>query len=278
MKLVHICSKTFLAIGLAACIGLQGCSSMTGLVNWKKGDGNSISSRFFFKPGNDTEQKEFSLAYGLEASGKLDEARAAYRVFLQKKPDHIEALHRLALLEDQQRRHREAQKLYARAIQLNPEQAQLFNDLGYSFYLSGDLPKAESAMGKAVALSPTTARFHNNLGLILGQMGRLDEALAEFRQAGSEADAQYNLAFIYSSQGRFGEATRYFQAALQSDPQHELARRALESFTRFEQDPHDIDVDGEMDENGVRYVPYVEPMPGSQPANDQTLVSAQMAG
>src|SRR4029453_1209563 len=100
--------------------------------------------------------------------------------------------------------------------------------------LQGQLAKAESALGKAAKFEPGNNRYWNNLGLVLGHQGRYEQALDCFRKSGSEADAQYNLAFIYATQERVDEAKRSFQKALAIDPTHRRAREALTSFEEYE--------------------------------------------
>jgi len=213
----------------------------------------------------------------LESGGKLVEARDLYQKMMVDYPDRYEAYHRLGIVADKQRRHREAQSLYSQAIERAPTEPQLFNDLGYCFFLQGQLDKAESALFKAVHLAPSEARFRNNLGLVYGHQGRMDEALDEFRQAGSEADAQYNVAFIYASRDDNAAAKTCFQKALAADPTHENSRRALSSFERFESDPTGAEVAADYAPNGARYVPYVEPGqagPGSAAAPQVLPASA----
>jgi tetratricopeptide (TPR) repeat protein len=96
------------------------------------------------------------------------------------------------------------------------------------------------------------------LGLVTGHQGRAEDALAHFRKAGSEADALYNLAFVFAAQDRPSEAKQCFQQALNADPLHRRAREALTSFEEYERMPahmRDFDMAGG---GGVRYVPYFE--------------------
>jgi len=213
--------------------------------------------------------------------GKIVEARKLYEQLIVDDPENPEHYHRLGRVADIERRHREAVALYGEAIRLKPQCAELFNDLGYSLYLQGQLPKAESATLKALALAPSNQRFHNNLGLIYGHERRYAEALQQFRLAGSEADAQYNLAFILSSQDDAEGAKRCFQAAIISDPTHEKARSALKAFERYDQDPEGALELGEVVENGVRWVPYVESADGkanTQQASAVNNATANAAG
>jgi Tfp pilus assembly protein PilF len=201
-----------------------------------------------------------ALATGrnLERAGKYDQARPIYERLVAEYPKRYEPYHRLAVVADHQRRHREAEALYAQAIRLCGTDPELFNDLGYCLYLQGKLEKAEAALLKAVSLRPAGSRYRNNLGLVLGHLGRPDEALEEFRRAGSEADAYYNLAFVHASQEDVGKAKECFRLALSVDPAHEPARLALASFDRYDEDPHGLPDDVPVATAGVRWVPYTE--------------------
>lgn len=194
----------------------------------------------------------------LGKAGKYEEARKVYEKLIVAYPDRFEPYHRLGVVADRQKRYREAQALYAQAIRREPGNADLFNDLGYSLFLQGKLRKAEVAILKAVALSPSDARYRNNLGMVLGHLERYEEALAEFRRAGSDADAYYNLAFVLTAKNRVEDASDCFRLALAADPAHEPSRRALESFEGDEESPDALVDNGPIVENGVRWVPYGE--------------------
>lgn len=195
---------------------------------------------------------------GLEDASKWEAAAKHYKGVVEDFADDYHAYHRLGVVCDKLRKHGEAQEWYAQALRRKPQNAEILNDLGYSYYLSGQLNKAESAANKAVALESTNSRFRNNLGLIVGQSGRLDEALSHFRVAGSEADAHFNLAFIHASNERPEEAKKEFRQALALDPSHEKARNALASFERSEEDPEGWDAPGDLVVDGKRWVPFVE--------------------
>lgn len=197
------------------------------------------------------------LAQGgnLERTNKLEDARAIYEGLIAAYPERYEAYHRLGIVADRQKRFSEAETLYSNAIRLHPNDAELFNDLGYCFFLEGKLEKAEAATQKAVTLVPANPRFHNNLGMILGHQGRHEEALAEFRRAGNESTAQYNLAFVLTAQNNPEGAKRCFNLALAADPSFEPARKALASFEQFDRDPS---VRQSVAQDGVRWIPYLE--------------------
>jgi tetratricopeptide (TPR) repeat protein len=219
------------------------------------------------KHGQEDESAAMALLRGMnhERNGEWDKARLVYEEIRQKQPDNMDAVHRLGIVADAQRRHVEAEQLFLLALERNPRNAALLADLGYCYFLQGQLTKAESALQKAITLEPSNQRFHNNMGLVVGHLGRHEEALDQFRQAGSEADAQYNLAFVYAAQERPLEAKACFQAALRTDPTHRRARDALGSFEEYDRKPHYLR-DIEVADGGVKTVPFVE---GADPAGAQ---------
>lgn len=210
----------------------------------------------------DKDQESVSMALlrgrNSERAGEWDKARQIYEGLRQKHPDNAEVAHRLGVVADAQRRHAEAEQLFLFGLQKEPRNATLLSDLGYCYFLQGQLSKAESAIRKATILEPSSARHSNNLGLVVGHQGRHEEALEHFRQAGSEADAHYNLAFVYAAQERTAEAKACFQEALAADPAHRRAREALASFEEYERLPKHLRDLNEIADSGVRYVPYIE--------------------
>ena len=203
--------------------------------------------------------REIAKARSMEGSGKLEDARQVYQKLVRDFPDRHEPYHRLGLVADRQRRHREAESLYTQALQMKPLDAAILNNLGYCYYLQGKLEKAESALLKAVDVEPSNALYRNNLGLVYGQLGQFEEALASFRRAGSEADAQYNLAFVLASQEEPEKAKKRFQIALAADPGHEQARQALASFEHYDETAEDLrEQEPAPLADGRRWVPYVE--------------------
>jgi Flp pilus assembly protein TadD len=202
--------------------------------------------------------EELIRARALEKAGKYEEARAVYQRLIVEFPDRYEGYHRLAVVADRQKRYREAQGLYEEAIRLERNNPDLFNDLGYCFFLQGQLDKAERSLLKAVAMSPSKPRYRNNLGMVYGHQRRYEEAMDQFRRAGSEADSQYNLAFVRASQNDFDEAKACFHRALAADPTFEPARRALDSFRKAEDDPTGVYDNNPVVQNGTYWVPYRE--------------------
>ena len=185
------------------------------------------------KPSKEEAEKEAKfarvLAQGrsLERLGKLDEARKIYERLIVEFPDRYEPYHRLGVVSDRQMRYLEAEALYSQAIRLNPTNPDLFNDLGYCYLLQGKPDKAERALLKAIGMVPASQRYRNNLGLAYGLQGRYQEALEQFRRAGGEADAWYNLAYVQWMRNDLDLSQQSLENAIALNPAHTAARESL---------------------------------------------------
>jgi hypothetical protein len=89
------------------------------------------------------------------------------------------------------------------------------------FVDTGMFQEAEREYRKAVQLEPDNAVIRNNLGRVLAELGRVNEAEREYHTA-LKLDAQYtpslnNLALLFDRQNRFDEAIRLYEEALRLD-------------------------------------------------------------
>lgn len=202
---------------------------------------------------------DIARARSYEQTGDYDKARKIYDEVRRRDPNNVQAIYRLGIVCDLQKRHGEAEQLFLFALTKQPGDAEIMCDLGYCQFLQGSLSKSEATLRQAVEIAPTNSRAHNNLGLALGHQGKYQEALEQFSQAGSEADAYYNLAFVYAAQEKPEDAKECFRRCLKRDPSHERARDALISFKEFERlspEMREALVDDVEYKDGVRYVPY----------------------
>ena len=77
---------------------------------------------------------------------------------------------------DQMGRHEEAQRYYATALRIVPDEPSVLSNLGLSYALSKDLVRAESTLRQAAAQSRVDPRVRQNLALVVGLQGRFAEA------------------------------------------------------------------------------------------------------
>lgn len=77
---------------------------------------------------------------------------------------------------DQMGRHDEARRYYASALKLAPGEPSVLSNLGLSYVLTRELPKAEKPLREAYASGRADARVRQNLALVIGLQGRFSEA------------------------------------------------------------------------------------------------------
>ena len=77
---------------------------------------------------------------------------------------------------DQLGRYEEARQYYASALKIAPEEPSVLSNLGLSYVLAKDLPKAEEIMRRANGRPDADRRVRLNLALVVGLQGRLAEA------------------------------------------------------------------------------------------------------
>ncbi|MED5285842.1 MAG: hypothetical protein VYC71_07660, partial [Planctomycetota bacterium] len=109
----------------------------------------------------------------------------------------------------------------------DPSNVELLNDLGYALFLTDDLLGAEEKLQLAIRLNPSHRAARNNLGLVLGNAGRWDECMVQFKRAVSEAEAYANLAFVQVQMGEFALAEKNFHSALDLDDELDAAAEGL---------------------------------------------------
>ena len=76
------------------------------------------------------------------------------------------ALMALAIASDMTGDFRTSDRAYAELMSREPDQAMLFNNLGYSYMLRGDLPKAAAYLAEAERRQPGQPVIRNNLSML----------------------------------------------------------------------------------------------------------------
>ena len=129
---------------------------------------------------------------------------------------------------------REAEAHFQAALAINPNEAQLHNNLGVTWMQMGRYAEALEQHRTAVRLAPGYAEAHLNLGADLQHLGRFEEAAAAYRTAldikPGLAAAEYNLGVVLLSLGRREEAVARINKALSLQPDYPDARRVLDDL------------------------------------------------
>jgi Flp pilus assembly protein TadD len=97
---------------------------------------------------------------------------------------------------DQMGRHDEARRYYTSALKIVPDEPSVLSNLGLSYVLSKDLPKAEETLRRAYAGGKADARVRQNLALVVGLQGRFAEAEGIVRADLPPDEAAANVAYL----------------------------------------------------------------------------------
>ena len=175
------------------------------------------------------------LAHGhlLERQGEFAHAAEQYRQALELMPDSAPARTRLGITLNKLGQHAAATTEFRKALLHDADNPTLLNNLGFSLYLEGELLESERVLKRVLELEPMFARARMNHAIVQAKLGQYNDALADFRLAGTEADAYYNVAVLQADGGLYADAARSLELALQANPQFDAARQQLRQISRL---------------------------------------------
>ena len=126
----------------------------------------------------------------------------------------------------------EAIEHYQRSVAVHPT-AEAHTFLGWSLSFQGRLEEATAECLRAIEIDPDFGNPYNDIGVYLMQQGKLDEAipwLGKAKQARRYEPRQFpfmNLGRVYLQQGRWWDALREFEGAVQAAPGDVHAAKTL---------------------------------------------------
>jgi tetratricopeptide (TPR) repeat protein len=129
----------------------------------------------------------------------------------------------------------EAERLYRRAIELDPWLAIAYTNLGNICFRRGEEAEAEKLYKKALLIDAEQPEAQYNLGYVMLERGEADLAIDHFRGAIKHdprfADAYFNLAMAYEQTGKADDARPCWRKYLDIEPTGtwaEIAKRHLQ--------------------------------------------------
>src|SRR5581483_698964 len=116
-----------------------------------------------------------------------------------------------------QERYEQAISVLERAVNIAPDYADAYNELGYAYASVGDYPKAIAAMDRYVALMPDEPNPYDSYGEILRMAGKFDAALEQYRksiQLDPMFGSELGVADTYALMGKQAEARDEYARAI----------------------------------------------------------------
>jgi tetratricopeptide (TPR) repeat protein len=178
-------------------------------------------------------------AYLLEAELLLGHARNedaldAYARGLQIFEDDPEIIYARALTYERIDRLGDAEADLRRLIELDPENADALNALGYTLADRTDrYQEALALIERALKLKPDTPAIIDSLGWVLFRLGRHEEALKHLRRAFElqrDAEVAAHLGEVLWVTGEKDEARAVWRAGSEIDPDNRALKQTLERY------------------------------------------------
>ena len=155
--------------------------------------------------------------------GDLQGALSDYARAIELNPQDAAAYNNRGNVYGSMGRHEEALSDYARAIELNPQNAAVYNNRGNVYAHMGRREEALSDYARAIELNPQDAGAYNNRGNVYDNMGRHEEALSDCARAielePKNAAVYNNRGNVYAHMGRREEALSDYARAIELNPQ-----------------------------------------------------------
>ncbi|HLQ45704.1 MAG TPA: tetratricopeptide repeat protein [Planctomycetaceae bacterium] len=201
-------NKMLFRLAFVACLAATGCASPMRLFSKKPqpfdeylaqrkaADQARVPSSNSLPQGPAEISELLNKGHASFQQGAMMEAQASYQAVVQRQPNHPLANHRLAVIADRQQDFATAERYYLAALAAAPRDANVLNDLGYSYLLQSRYAEAERYLNAALQQNSMQANAINNLGVLYAKQGQSDRALAMFRRTSSEAEAQAKLARV----------------------------------------------------------------------------------
>ena len=159
--------------------------------------------------------------------GELEVAINHHKKSVEINPDYAEGYNNLGIAFQKLGLFEEAVKNYKKTLKLKPDFSLAYNNLGVVLKSLNKLDEALVTSKKAVELDPKFADAHNNIGAILQDLGNYEEAYKFYNKAiklkSNYSEAYYNLGILQKKIGKIEECVENFQKAIKANPKNNRA-------------------------------------------------------
>jgi tetratricopeptide (TPR) repeat protein len=164
----------------------------------------------------------YRIGYCMAELGQYGEAIESYKMAIQINPQDANIHNNLCTAYGKFGRYEEAVKSCRQAIQLKPDLAEAHNNLGWSYHKLGRYAEAIESCKQAIRLMPDFATAHYNLGNQYFALKKYGEAAESYKQAirfeFDFGEGHMNLGAAYNQMGRFEEAIASYKLAIRLKP------------------------------------------------------------
>jgi tetratricopeptide (TPR) repeat protein len=146
------------------------------------------------------------------------QATRLFQEVLNQDSSRVKTRHLLGIAYLAQDNPREAVRVMETASSLSGKNAAFLATLGQAYLKLKDYRRALLYLQKAHNIDPKDKKINLNIGMALAGLKRYPEAFEAFKQGGDEAQAYNNIGVHYYLDGRYEDAAKCFQKALDLRP------------------------------------------------------------
>lgn len=165
---------------------------------------------------NESANEKLGL-YALK-NGRLESAKQFLSKAVIKNDSHWRSHNGLGIIADLEKDHVSALYHYWAALNVQPNSPLLLNNLGYSYYLSGNLAKAKEFFNYALMFDHQHERAIHNLALIEIKHNAFANAYALFNRVMKPYEAWNNIGYLCMINEQYGPAEKYLRKAIRESP------------------------------------------------------------
>ena len=168
----------------------------------------------------------FHIGVQFAKLGQKEEARAYYEKALELNPEDARVYNNLALFAEEEGAYDRALEWYRTALEHAPDFALARSNFGDLLGRLGKHEQAITAFERAIEDEPERAEYVYNLGVQLAAAGETDAAIAAYERAAAmtpDPRPHNNLGLIYEERGDYEKARRCYLDALRIAPEFTLA-------------------------------------------------------
>ena len=176
------------------------------------------------------------LAYGnlgvlFDQQGQFDKAVSHLEKAIEINPNDAELHFILGSVFARQGLTEKAISHFEAGLRIRPNDVRERCNLGAMFAKQGQTEKAISHFENALKIDPDCAEAHSNLGVLFTRQGQIEKAVSHLEKAveinPDYAEAHYNLGAVLARQGQTEKAISHFEKTLRIDPDYAEAHANL---------------------------------------------------
>ncbi|NNJ91727.1 MAG: tetratricopeptide repeat protein [Gammaproteobacteria bacterium] len=145
--------------------------------------------------------------------GDLPGAKGLYLKAIELNPNYGQAYNNLGNVFSDLGNLSEAEDVYRKALELIPDHPMILNNLGNCLHACGLNEEAESLLNKAIKISPNDPVAYSNLGNVFRELGKVNEAVNAFKKA---IELNPNIEQVHVNFGNTLKALKDFNGAIQA--------------------------------------------------------------